>query len=83
MAANFRHECRASGCRYRADELYDGTFREDWEYVADSGDLDQCNGLEGVTPEYPEGTYHYYITDNYPYIPRCVMGTPDASFRMR
>ena len=62
---------------------YDGTFREDWEYVAGSGDLDQCNGLEGVTPEYPEGTYHYYITDDYPYIPRCVMGTPDASFRMR
>ncbi|MEM8769255.1 MAG: YHYH protein [Pseudomonadota bacterium] len=60
---------------------YDGTFREDWEYVVGSGDLDECNGRFGVTPEYPNGTYHYYLTDDYPYIPRCVFGTPDASFR--
>ena len=62
---------------------YDGTFREDWEYIAGSGDLDQCNGRVGVTPEYPDGTYHYYMTDDYPYIPRCVMGTPDPTFRTR
>ena len=31
---------------------YDGTFVEDYEYVAESGDLDQCNGRVGVTPEY-------------------------------
>lgn len=31
----------------------------------------------------PTGTYHYYITDDYPYIPRCVFGTPDGSFRVR
>ena len=62
---------------------YDGTFREDWEYVEGSGDLDRCNGRFGVTPEYPAGTYHYYITDDYPFIPRCVFGTPDGSFRVR
>ena len=63
---------------------YDGTFREDWEYVAGSGDLDECNGRIGVTtPEYPAGIYHYYITDDYPYIPRCVFGTPDGTFRVR
>lgn len=62
---------------------YDGTFREDWEYVAGSGDLDECNGRFGVTPEYPAGIYHYYITDDYPYIPRCVFGTPDGAFRVR
>ena len=61
--------------------VYDGEFRQDWEYVAGSGDLDQCNGRFGPTPEYPEGIYHYYITDDYPYIPRCVFGTPDPSFR--
>jgi hypothetical protein len=60
---------------------YDGTFREDWEYVSGTGDLDECNGRFGVTPEYPEGTYHYFLTDDYPFIPRCVLGTPDASFR--
>lgn len=60
---------------------YDGTFREDWEFVEGSGDLDECGGRFGVTPEYPDGTYHYYLTDDYPYIPRCVFGIPDASFR--
>ena len=62
---------------------YDGTFREDWRFVAGSGDLDQCNGRFGVTPEFPEGIYHYYLTEDYPYIPRCVWGTPDPSFRQR
>lgn len=60
---------------------YDGKFVADWEYIADSGDLDECNGRFGVTPEYPIGTYHYYLTATYPFIPRCVMGIPDASFR--
>lgn len=60
---------------------FDGTFREDWEYVEGSGDLDECGGRFGPTPEYPDGVYHYYLTDDYPYIPRCVFGTPDASFR--
>ena len=55
---------------------YDGTFTNDWEYVADSGDLDECNGRYGVTPEYPNGIYHYYVTDDYPFIQRCVWGEP-------
>ena len=63
--------------------VHDGTFREDWEFRAGSGDLDECNGRFGVTPEFPEGSYHYTLTDDYPYIPRCVRGTPDPSFRSR
>lgn len=59
---------------------YDGTFVEDYEYVAGSGDLDQCNGRYGVTPEYPKGIYYYAITNTYPYLPRCFRGTPDPSF---
>ena len=55
---------------------YDGTFTNDWEYVADSGDLDECNGRYGVTPEYPNGIYHYFLTDDYPFIQRCVWGEP-------
>ncbi|MEZ4404672.1 MAG: YHYH protein [Kofleriaceae bacterium] len=51
-----------------------GTFTQDYEYVAGSGDLDECNGRTGVTPEFPGGTYHYFITDSYPYIQRCVKG---------
>ena len=60
---------------------YDGTFVADWEYVASLGDLDECNGRFGATTEFPNGIYHYYLTTNYPFIPRCVMGTPDPSFR--
>ncbi len=60
---------------------YDGTFVQDWEFVADLGNLDECNGRFGVTPEYPKGIYHYYLTANYPFIPRCAMGTPDPSFK--
>jgi hypothetical protein len=59
---------------------FDGTFEQDYEYVAGLGDLDECNGREGVTPEYPNGTYYYVISENYPYIPRQFRGTPDDSF---
>lgn len=62
-------------------ERYDGTFVQDWEYVEGSGDLDECNGRFGVTPEYPDGTYYYVITDTFPFIPRYFRGEPDASFR--
>jgi YHYH protein len=51
-----------------------GTFTQDYEYVAGSGDLDECNGRTGVTPEFPKGTYHYYATDTFPYLQRCVKG---------
>jgi YHYH protein len=51
-----------------------GTFTQDYQFVAGSGDLDECNGRTGVTPEFPNGIYHYYITDTYPYIQRCVKG---------
>jgi hypothetical protein len=59
---------------------YDGTFTADYEYVAGSGDLDDCNGRFGVTPDYPKGIYHYYITDAFPYLSRQWRGGPDASF---
>jgi len=59
---------------------YDGAYVQDYEYVKDGGDLDECNGRTGVTPDYPQGTYYYVITEKYPYIPRCFRGTPDASF---
>ena len=51
-----------------------GTFKQDWVYVEGSGDLDECNGRVGVTPEFPEGIYHYFATDTYPYFQRCLTG---------
>ena len=56
-----------------------GVFVQDWEYQANLGDLDECNGRTGVTPEFPGGTYYYVITETYPYIGRCVKGTPGSS----
>jgi hypothetical protein len=54
-----------------------GTFREDYEYVAHSGQedyLDEHNGRFCITPEYPAGTYCYFATVDanwnaaYPYL---------------
>lgn len=58
---------------------YDGTYVQDYEFQG-GGDLDDCNGREGVTPEFPDGTYYYVLTDSYPFIPRCFKGTVDRSF---
>jgi hypothetical protein len=62
---------------------YDGTFVADHEFVRDSGDLDECNGRFGPTPEYPDGTYHYVITSDFPFIPRMFKGAADESFELR
>jgi hypothetical protein len=59
---------------------YDGKFTADYEYVKGGGDLDECNGRFGVTPQFPQGTYHYYITDEFPWISRIWRGTPDPRF---
>jgi hypothetical protein len=46
-----------------------GAYLEDHEYVAGSGDLDVHNGRTCVTPEYPGGTYAYFVTLNEQYQP--------------
>lgn len=58
----------------------DGTYSLDYEYVRGLGDLDECNGRDGVTAEFPQGTYYYVVTVKFPHVPRCFMGTADASF---
>ena len=59
---------------------YDGTFVADYEYVEGSGTLDECSGKMTVTPEFPEGTYAYFLTQDFPWIPRCYKGTPAKDF---
>ena len=60
---------------------YDGTYVEDYEYVNGLGDLDECNGRTGFTPESPNNVvYAYYFTNTFPLIPRCWKGTPDSTF---
>lgn len=55
---------------------HDGAFIQDYEYLGGSGDLDECNGRFCVTPEFPRGTYAYFLTDAFPVIPRAFRGTP-------
>ena len=51
-----------------------GTFNNDYIYTHKSGTLDQNNGRFCVTPEFPQGTYAYFITidsnqvPQYPYV---------------
>lgn len=76
-----------SGTRPSSNEQpggeYDGIFVEDFAYVAGSGDLDECSGRFGVTPEFPEGIYHYVLTEDFPFVPAAFRGTPDPSFVRR
>lgn len=50
------------------DTRPDGTFVSDWEYVEGLGELDECNGVE------VNGEYAYFVTDEYPYMSRCLKG---------
>ena len=56
------------------EQPYNGAFRQDYEYVEGSGDLDECNGM------FRDGSYGYYVTNGFPYIVGCFKGTPDSSF---
>ena len=53
---------------------YDGTYRDDYEYIEGLGDLDECNGMQ------VDGVYGYFISDAYPYIMGCLKGQMDPSF---
>ena len=55
---------------------HDGTIVQDYEYVAGSGDLDDCHGRRCVTPDFPEGTCAYFLTAYWPVILRAFRGTP-------
>lgn len=51
-----------------SDTKPDGTFVSDWEYVEGLGDLDACNGIK------IDDKYVYLVTNQYPYVGRCLMG---------
>lgn len=56
---------------------YDGTFEEDFEYKAETGTLDKCNGAM------VSGVYTYFATDSYPFFPRCFKGVLKDQFMTR
>ena len=65
--------------------VYNGKYYNDYEYVPNFGDLDQCNGIQrSIILNTPSGQesfpYFYVVTENFPQIGRCFSGTPDDSF---
>ncbi len=52
---------------------YDGEYVDDWEFT-NAGDLDSCNGMT------VDDQYGYYVTDTFPWVIRCLSGTPDPTF---
>jgi len=74
VTGSYQYVSVVSSSRPSTDTYPLGTFAQDYEYVKDSGDLDECNGRVGVTPQFPDGIYHYYATDSYPYLQRCIKG---------
>lgn len=61
------------------DGCPDGYYFQDYEYLSDNSELDECNGRFGKTPE-SDNEYFYVITDNFPSMPLCFSGIPDNSF---
>ena len=55
----------------------DGTYNEDYEYIAGSGNLDECNGAKS------NGKYIYFATNRYPFFPRCFLGRVSKDFKGR
>ncbi len=53
---------------------YDGTYTQDFQFVVGHGDLDQCNGTR------LNGEYVYFLTEEFPFVPRCWKGFPHESF---
>lgn len=68
-----------------------GVLQDGFPVYADQGedgltmtnaDLDECGGHFGVTPEFPEGIYHYHLTaDEAPYSVDCYHGEVETTAR--
>ena len=56
---------------------FDGTYNQDYHYVAGSGNLDECNGNQ------IKEQYRYYATNTYPFFPRCFLGRVSKDFKRR
>ena len=56
---------------------FDGQFEEDFEYIFNSGSLDECNGKK------LNGVYTYFATKTYPFFPRCFKGFVNTDFMKR
>ena len=55
-------------------DFHDGTYIQDYEFIATEGKLDQCNG------DILNSKYVYFITNEYPFVPRCLKGKISSDF---
>lgn len=53
---------------------FDGTYNEDYRFVAGSGNLDECNGGK------IDGKFVYFVTNTYPFVTRCLWGEVSRDF---
>lgn len=62
---------------------YNGKYTNDYEYSANLGDLDECNGIsQSITLNGETFDYYYLVTDDFPVISRCAVGTANDSFKI-
>ena len=59
------------------EDNHDGTYTSDYKFVEGFGDLDECNGTT------IDGKYVYLVTDEFPYVSRCLMGEYEEPKRER
>lgn len=55
---------------------YDGYYTADYEYVQGLGNLGECNEYYDTSTS----EWFYVLTEDYPGIPRCLIGTPSNDF---
>ena len=58
-------------------EHHNGMYSSDFEYVEGLGDLDECNGI------LINNKYSYIITNEFPYVSRCLMGEVSSEQKQR
>jgi len=64
---------------------YTGKYTNDFEFVSNLGDLDECNGISAsITLETELGLedfeYYYVVTSSFPQISRCMVGNVSPDF---
>ncbi|MEO1098929.1 MAG: YHYH protein [Bacteroidota bacterium] len=74
---------RHGDCFSAPDDMY-GEYIQDYEFnssLSSSFDIypDECNDRTGITTEYPDSTYYYVLTNEFPKISNCFKGTPNKS----
>ena len=69
-----------TSCTYRGNDVVvdwtttDGTYGSDYEYVEGAWNLDSCNGA------YVDWEYVYFMTQEFPYGPRCLNGESSSQW---